>query len=785
MFFYVLAVLGAAALLSIILFMAKKIRHRNLVDSFGLVLFQIKIPREKPSERGERGDLKAEIQKTEQLLSGLASIGKPIVFEVAVRHIGEEIHFFAAVPRRNAETLRKQVQGIWTHASVEEVLDDYNIFNPHGANSGAYVTLKENHALPIRTYADVGADTFSSILAGFTRVAEVGEGAALQIVCSPVESAVPKSITSKITVLKKGETLKRALAGPSILESEKPTSKKDAPSEPKVIDEGAVRALEAKVAKPLFRVNVRLVSSAGSPFQADDIIQGLAAGFGQLESPSRNGFKVTKVKNPKDMVYDFIFRRFDDSKAMVLNSEEVASFFHFPISLTDTPKVEWLKTKEAPPPADLPSGGTLLGRSSYRGDSKPIYITDEDRRRHIYVVGQTGTGKTTAIASMLIEDIKKGKGVAIIDPHGEFAEKAMGHVPRERMDDVIYFDPADTARPLGLNLLEYDINRPEEKTFIVNEFLGIFDKLYDLKQTGGPVFETYMRNALQLLLEDMPNEPATLMEVPRVFTDPEFRRRKLERIMNPIVIDFWEREAVKAGGELSLANVTPYVTSKFNTFIGNDYMRPIIGQPKSSFNFREVMDGGKILLINLSKGRIGDINASLLGMVFTGKILMAALSRSDTEESRRRDFHLYIDEFHNFATDSIATILSEARKYRLSLTMAHQFIAQLKENIRDAVFGNVGTQMVMRVGPQDAEFLAKQFAPVFDESDLMGLDNLAAYVRLLINGQTSRPFNIMVSTASWDPGDQGLAHNLKEYSRLKYGMERRTVEEGIYARLRG
>ncbi|MCX7589865.1 MAG: TraM recognition domain-containing protein, partial [Patescibacteria group bacterium] len=348
----------------------------------------------------------------------------------------------------------------------------------------------------------------------------------------------------------------------------------------------------------------------------------------------------------------------------------------------------------------------------------------------------------------------------------------------------IYFDPGDLERPLGLNMLEYNFSKPEEKTFIVNEFINIFDKLYDLKQTGGPMFEQYMRNAMLLLMEDLPNEEATLIEIPRIFTDDEYRERKLFRINNPVVIDFWEKEATKAGGDVSLANITPYITSKFNNFIANDYMRPIIGQSKSAFNFRQIMDEGKILLVNLSKGKIGDINAGLLGMIFVGKILMAALSRVDTPQNQRRDFYLYIDEFQNFTTDSIATILSEARKYRLSLTIAHQFIAQLNEKIRDAIFGNVGSQLIFRVGIQDAEFLVKQFEPVFDINDLTNIDNLNAYAKILINGQTSKPFNIEVLKTSWSSGNKDQIQKLKEYSRLKYGMERYKIEEEINRRLR-
>jgi len=432
----------------------------------------------------------------------------------------------------------------------------------------------------------------------------------------------------------------------------------------------------------------------------------------------------------------------------------------------------------------LPSQGLLLGQSVFRGQMKPVYMSDDDRRRHLYILGQTGTGKSTLLGNMIIGDIQAGKGFAIIDPHGDLAENALGFVPKERLDDIIYFNPADLERPMGLNMLDYNFNRPEEKTFIVNEIQSIFNKLFP-PETMGPMFEQYMRNALLLLMEDLPNEPATFTEVPRVFTDPEYRMRKLARIQNPVVIDFWQKEAVKAGGEASLANMTPYITSKFNNFISNDYMRPIIGQPKSAFNFREAMDSGKILLINLSKGRIGDINASLLGMIFTGKILMAALSRADIAEGAgRRDFNLYIDEFQNFATDSISTILSEARKYRLNLIMGHQFIAQLIDKIKDAVFGNVGSLMIFRIGADDAEFLVKQFAPVFSQNDLMNIDNMNAHVKLLVNGQTASPFNMRIETTSWGGGDRALAEKLKEYSRMKYGVDRQTVEDEIYRRLR-
>ncbi len=770
-------------------FIGRKIIRRKLFDLLDTALFLVKIAKEQTKAGEPEKDIKLELGKFEQFLSSLASLKKPFALEVAVPHVGEEIHFYISVARASGEVVSKQIQGIWSGASVELQADDFNIFNSQGYASAAYLLQKEDYALPVRTYQEIGSDSFSSIVGGFAKVQELGEGAALQVIMRPASVDSKKRIQGYISWLKKGEPLENVFKhkfpikasdiGHALKPQEEEKIKVD-----KIVDEDAVKALEAKISKPIFETNVRIVTSAGSKFQSDDVLDGLSAGFSQLMTPKRNEFKIVKQKNPNNLVRQFIYREFSPSQMMVLSTEEIASFYHFPISSTSTPRIKWLKSREAPPPSNLLSSGLFIGESVFQGSRRPVYIADDDRRRHVYVVGQTGTGKSTLLGNMFIEDMRNGKGVAIIDPHGDLVNNALGFIPKERLEDLIYFDPGDLERPLGLNMLDYNQSRPEEKTFIVNEMQSIFNKLF-LAETMGPMFEQYMRNALLLLMEDMPNEPATLIEVPRVFTDPEWRKKKLARISNPVVLDFWEKEAIKAGGEASLANMTPYITSKFNNFIANDYMRPIIGQPKSAFNFREAMDSGKILLINLSKGRLGDINANLLGMLFTGKLLMSALSRVDIPDvSQRKDFYLYIDEFQNFTTDSIATILSEARKYKLNLTMAHQFIAQLTDNIKDSVFGNVGSQIAFRVGTQDAEFLVKQFQPVFNESDLISIDNLNAYVRLLINGETSKPFNISIPTTSWGGGNAELAAKFKEYSRLKYGKRREEVEAGIYQRLR-
>lgn len=758
-------------------------RHARLRKSLDMRLLLVRLPAIRESKEGKK-DALSEIAFSSQLFSLLAKAAAPVVFEIAVHHVGEEVAFYVAVPEKVLEFASKQIQGLWPSALVERAPDDYSIFNPQGDVAAAVVRLKRNFALPIRTYVEAQLDTFAPLLGNFSKINAVGEGIAMQILLRPAPIGTKGKIARFIYQLKQGKKLEEVIEKKFSLPSLTPDiKKKEEEKKPKaiVVDEDAVKALEQKTAKPLFEVNIRLVASAPTPYRANELLDGIAGSFDQFSAPLRNELHASKLRDAKKLLYKFIFREFDSDEALVLGADEVASIFHFPTSDTAMTRLMSVRSAEAPPPIDMPKGGTLMGESSYRGEGRPVYITDEDRRRHVYVIGQTGTGKSNLLVNMVRADIEAGKGVSVIDPHGDLIDSILRTIPAERRSDVIVFDPADRLAPLGLNMLEYDVNYPEQKTFIVNEMQGIFNKLFS-QETMGPMFEQYMRNALLLLMEDSENEPATLMEVPRVFTDIEFRKRKLARILNPTVVDFWEKEAVKAGGEASLANITPYITSKFNNFIANDYVRPIIGQTKSAFNFRKVMDEGKILLVNLSKGRIGDINAGLLGMVIVGKLLMASLSRVDVPEAKRRDFYLYIDEFQNFTTESIATILSEARKYRLDLVVAHQFIKQLQEKIRDAVFGNVGSQIAFRVGAEDAEFLVKQFEPVFTKNDLINIDNFNAYAKLLINGKTTPPFNIRTLKA--DFGDARLPDTLKAESRQKYGANRREVEGDILKRLR-
>ena len=568
----------------------------------------------------------------------------------------------------------------------------------------------------------------------------------------------------------------------------KPGEKK--PDEPYRLtpsEEEMVKGLEEKASKAGMDVNIRIVVSATDPNKAQRYLNDILGAYGQYNIYEYgNSFVKSAPKYQTVLIRHFIFRHFDSRYGFVLNSEELASLYHMPLPTTETPKIDWLLSRRALPPSNIPTEGLLLGHAEYRGHNYPIRMKPEDRRRHMYIIGGSGTGKTAYMASLIRQDIIEGRGVCVIDPHGDFAEDALAFVPRERAEDVIYFNPADTERPMGLNMMEYDPRYPEQKTFVINEMLKIFDKLYDLKATGGPMFEQYMRNAMQLCM-DHPESGSTLIEIAKVLADEEFRAYKISKCTTQVVKDFWTKEAQKAGGEASLQNMVPYITSKLTPFIANDIMRPIIGQQKSAFNVREAMDSGKILLLNLSKGKLGDINAYLIGMVLIGKIIMAALSRADIDPKERKDFYLYVDEFQNFLTDSISAILSEARKYGLDLTIAHQFIGQLSQKgdtlIRDSVFGNVGTKCIFRVGADDAEFLEKELAPVFSQYDLVNVEGLHCLSRLLIDNTASKPFKMKLQFAPRANAEQKeLAKMIAELSRYKYGRKRELVEAEIQER---
>jgi hypothetical protein len=791
------------------------LRFRSEVNrSLNADLEMIKVSRpQKREEASKPEEWKEEIGAMEQLLGSFATLKASgpwyrrflyappyVVFEIANPAQSEEIFFYLSLPKKFRERIEKQVHSFFPNAVIEKV-SDYTVFSPGGFTAVSTLRLKHVYALPLRTYRQMEVDPLSEITNSLSKLETVQEGAVIQVVLAPADPSwrnLGRSLAHKMQQGKQLKDVHQSLfaqlgkglvkeVGHAVTPGKKGRPEDDAKKTVQLTPEEQelVKAIEAKAGKPGFLANIRLVASAATQHRADEILAHMENAFSQFENPGVNHFQIrkrAKGRALKQTVYDYVFRNFDEENVMVLGTEEIASLFHLPISTTETPKIKWLKAGAAPPPVNVPQeGGVLLGYNDYRGTKTDIRITDGDRRRHMYVIGQTGVGKSNFLQEMAKKDARNGKGFCFIDPHGDAIEDILTAIPKERAEDVIVFDPADVERPFGLNMLEYDPRHPEQKTFVINEMIGIFDQLYDLKSTGGPMFEQYMRNSM-LLIMDHPESGSTLMEISKVLADPDFRKYKLSKCTNPIVVDFWTKEAEKAGGEASLANMVPYITSKLTTFISNDMMRPIVAQQKSTLNFRQIMDEGKIILVNLSKGKIGEINARLLGMVVVGKILMAALSRVDTPEQERRDFYVYLDEFQNVTTNSIAQILSEARKYRLVLILAHQFIGQLKEEISKAVFGNVGSLCAFRVGPEDAEFLEKQFAPVFTAKDIVNVDNYQFFARLLMNNELTKPFNM--KTFPPTQGDYELAHYLKELSRLRYGRDAKIVNREIMDRMR-
>lgn len=715
-----------------------------------------------------------------------------VSFEIVVKD--GLIYFYVACPFYMRDYLEQQINSQYPHAFIEEV-EDYNIFKPHGSILGSYLIFKRSNAFPIKTYKKLEADPLNTLTNALAKAGK-NKGASIQFIvrsapagwrdegvriASAMQQGKKLKDVERVGIWRElGKTFKSAASTPK--EGQLP--KQEEPYRLSPLEEEMVRGLEEKASKAAMEVNIRVVTSAKTAGESKMLLDNIINAFNQYSIYQYgNSFKKSDPSSIKRIIREFIFRHFNEKRKVILNTEEMASLFHFPLTTTETPNIAWLSARSAPAPNNISSEGLLLGINNYRGVKTDIRIKREDRRRHMYTIGMTGTGKSWFQEGLAIQDIKNGEGVCFIDPHGDAIEHILERIPPERAEEVVVFDPSDFNRPLAMNILEYDTE--EQKIFVINELLAIFDKLYDLKATGGPMFEQYMRNALMLIMDD-PESGSTMLEVTKVLADEEFRRYKLAKSKTQVVKDFWEKEAQKAGGEAALQNMVPYITSKLTPFIANDLIRPIISQQKSAFNFREIMDSRRILLVNLAKGKIGDINANLLGMIIVGKILMAALGRVNLPEEERKDFYLYIDEFQNFLTESINVILSEARKYHLCLSVGHQYIGQLVKardtKFRDAIFGNVGTKVCFRIGVEDAEYMAREFAPVFGEHDLINIPKYNAYVKLLIDNANPPPFNML--TLPLKEGDRELAGKIKELSRLKYGRSRKVVEAEAMERTR-
>lgn len=728
-------------------------------------------------------------------------------FELVAHH--KVVDFIISTPKYYQQIIEKQIVSFYPDADPEPI-EPYEITPGTNKMRGFFAYTARPYWFPLKTYKNVENDPLNDFTNVFTKTEE-NEVAAIQLVIRPRNDKWAKKAEKIGDSYFKGKDVDKSripiigglinlfkgiVFGPDKMSFDDPKAQT-----------GFVRMLQSKeeVAKRMgekstqtgFDSVIRLVASADSEKRAIEIANNMIIGLNLYKDTVSNHFQTKRIiliDSLNDKIFHYNFQRrlidtrflgFGERKS-ILSEDELASMFHLPSSkYNKSPIIRWLDYKVLPAPVDLPTEGILLGHNLYRGNKREVRFQRKDRSRHHYIIGKSGSGKSALLAYMARQDIINGEGVCVIDPHGDLVEDILNYVPKERIKDVIIFDPADQERPMGLNLLEATTSA--EMDLMSSQATEIFIKLFG-DEIFGPRIQHYFRNACLTLMEDT-EEGATLIDVPRIFTDDAFLKYKVKKVRNPVVKSFWQNEYANTG-DRERQEMIPYFSSKFGPFITNSIMRNTIGQKSSSFNFRKAMDEGKILLVKLSKGAIGDLNTQLLGLVIVARIQMAAMSRADMPEAQRRDFFLYVDEFQNFATDSFSSILSEARKYRLNLIMAHQYINQLvvtrygstSSQIRDAVFGNVGTLCSFKIGAEDAEYLAKEYAPLLTEQDVIGISNYKMYMKLNVNNSTSRPFSV---STIWDTTgkNEKLAAKIKEYSRLTNARARQFVEEEITNRI--
>lgn len=725
----------------------------------------------------------------------------------------KELHFYVVTLPYYQALVEKQITSFYPNANVFIEHKPYLLRQRGNKINGFYFHLKNRFEFPIKMYDTMEHDPLND-LANVLSKLEEGETAAYQIVCHPVpDSSWRKQVEDFAgRYFKKQEEeswwfhipifgwflkvvhnifsdrgLKDLNHGPG-------ADKGDAFIRMIQPKEEAAKHIGEKAGESGFEVAIRVVASAKTSERVEDIINSMIAAMNVFKDSYANYFEGRRVIFINWINWFFLYHGFQKrlikffNKTSLLCSKELAGLYHFPDAhFNQVPVIQWMTYKVLPPPSDMAKSGLLLGNNVFRSQTTPVYISQEDRSRHFYIIGKSGSGKSALLSFMARQDAQNGAGFALIDPHGDLVEDVLRFIPKERVKDVIVFNPGDRERPMALNILEAHTDEDKDRASL--DAMQIFIKLYG-NEIFGPRIQHYFRNGCLTLMDD--EEGATLLDVPRLFVDEEFQKRKVARCKNNVVRQFWENEIAKTG-QREKEEMIPYFSAKFGPFVTNTTMRNIIGQPKSSFNIREIMDSGKILLVNLSKGLIGDVNAQLLGLIMVNKISMAAMSRADMDERDRKPFYLYVDEFQNFATDAFADILSEARKYKLALIMAHQYIAQITQGsssapgagkdskIKDAVFGNVGTMMSFKVGAEDGEYLEKEYAPLLSQQDIIGVANYKAYLKLNINNTTSRPFSL---ETIWAPGGSDkVAAIVKEYSRLQYGRKKVFVDQEIEARL--
>lgn len=757
------------------------------------VFFTVTVPKEESqTKEGETPKtFRDAVGRIESLFSALTTTIKKPFWDFRWRLFGQEtysfeitasdgeIFFTIGAPAKRRELIEKQIHAHYPDAQVE--VGRPRMFAKDRKIAAVSLELGGHGLFPIKNYRGLEDDPLNPLANALSKI-NSDASASIQILVRPTTHSVKGSIEAmakRITGDKSGGSLLKDVAaaatGASPEKQKQPSQTLRSP-----LQEEQLKLLSEKAAQTILQAQVRLVATGPDEAVARLHLESLISAFGQYATPHvffkpARGFLYKSVGR---IVADYLTSHFGRAPTLILNTTELASLFHLPNQWTAAPNIRWLSSRRLSPPVNLPHKGVVVGETIYRGERRVVRLKHDDRRRHLFMIGKTGTGKSTLFETMALQDITEGKGVCVIDPLGDLAESILAKVPRARAEDVIYFDPSDVLRPMGLNLLSY--KKPEERDFLVANWIEIFYKLFDPGRTGiiGPQWEHWGRNAALTVMAQPGG--GTLIDIPRLFTDDGYRSAAIANVQDPVVKSFWQQQLQKTA-DFHKSEMYNYFISKFGRFMTNDLMRNIIGQTESAFDLREVMDSGKILLVNLAKGKIGETNSNLLGLILVSKLQTAAFARTDIPEEDRRDFYVYIDEFQNFTTDTFATILSEARKYRLDLNITNQYVAQLTDQIRDAVIGNVGTMVSFRIGAQDAELLSKEFKGV-QPSDFMNLDKFHTYVKLLVDGTPTPPFTMR--TIKTDiKADPSASEAIKKLSALKYGKPKTEVERHFQERL--
>lgn len=801
-----LIVVISIALIVIVLFYISTRRRIAFRRALEMTFLRVIIAR-KDSDQDEKKetvkDFREQISIMEQLLASLKSLYSSTAIGwlfwqeyISLEYVAheQEIYFYIVVPKHSKLLVEKQVLGFYPDALIEET-NEINVFEGKKVVRGEIMKLKKPYEYPIRTYQKLESDPMNGILSAFSKLRE-DESSVIQILLRPVDDDWQNRIKKYIRKTEKKHTGIHLSWNPFhwvglifdlfTRNDKEEAHAADEKNEEDPIDEDGL--MKEKVKKTGYTVSIRIITTGNDEEAVYAELQNIISAFSQFTSPAYNKFKPVKRKSLSILIRHYIFRQFAWwQRNSIMNSEELATLFHFPHSkYNKQPEIRWQRFKLIKAPTNIPKEWLYIGENNFRGERKPIYVKNEDRFRHFYVIGQTGTGKSSILSIMARQDVRAGKWLAMLDPHGDLARELIGYIPKDRADDVVYFDPGDLARPMGLNMLE--AANEDEKQMVVADATNIMIKLFG-NEIFGPRIQDYFRNGC-LTLMDYPQWGA-ITDLVRLFTDENFQRERRTTLKNAVVRAWWDYTYAKMG-EREKWEIIPYFAAKFGQFITNTMMRNIVGQTKSAFDVSEIMNHEKLLLVSLSKGIIGDLNSNLLGLILVSKIQIAAMRRQNMTKEERKDFFLYIDEFQNYITDSIESILSEARKYRLWLVIAHQYLGQLEKsdaltksnlNLKWAIFGNVGTVMSYKLGPEDAEFMAKQFAPVYSDQDFVNMDKFKAAIKLSVDSQPTPGFSIAPPSPFLELPDAKTGAALKELSRLKYGREREFVEKEIIYRV--